>query len=354
MTYKEIIINEIPCLIFLKGRRRVLYVGPDLNWFQKRRIKSSKIPVSVTYLPDLLGKPSKEVLSYNFPGIDFPNGFSAETIYSEIRAVLGDKVQPDSRLILKYDYDKVVVFDAGSNFKLLLSYLKDRCRDFNLYIEHYNSGETGNTLFRKKDFIEDRRTTLFRKEFREDPIDKDKRLRKEAWEASFSAEMRNAALEAKSAMQKIILDGFPVEIIKSWLNESVKLSRLRITKQYKIILVDYNGEIEMGPLPKTVFLFYLRHPEGVAFPYLQDHKKELEYIYSKLSAYDDPRKISKSIENLVSPFSNSINEKCAAIKKAFILKISDEIAENYYVAGVQGEKKGIKLDRSLVEWECEL
>ena len=30
------------------------------------------------------------------------------------------------------------------------------------------------------------------------------------------------------------------------------------------------------------------------------------------------------------------------------------IASNYYISGAQGEKKGIPLDRSLVEWKCKL
>ena len=81
-----------------------------------------------------------------------------------------------------------------------------------------------------------------------------------------------------------MLKGCPPELILLWLNKSVKLSRLKITKQYKIIFVDYdNMEIMMGPLPKTVFLFYLRHPEGVMFTPLQDYKKELLSIYSHIS-----------------------------------------------------------------------
>ncbi|HUH33440.1 MAG TPA: hypothetical protein VLZ28_05765, partial [Daejeonella sp.] len=43
-------------------------------------------------------------------------------------------------------------------------------------------------------------------------------------------------------------------------------SRLLIDKHSKLFLTDFgNLEIKMSPLPKTLFLFYLRHPEGVAF-----------------------------------------------------------------------------------------
>ena len=47
-------------------------------------------------------------------------------------------------------------------------------------------------------------------------------------------------------------------------------------------------------------------------------------------------------------------EKCAAVKKAFVMNVSDTVAKNYYINGSQGEKKSISLDRNLVEWECQL
>ena len=146
----------------------------------------------------------------------------------------------------------------------------------------------------------------------------------------------------------------PAELLQLWIDENVKLSRLRITKQYKVILVDYDREVTMGPLPMTVFLFFLRHPEGVRLSYLQDHVDELRMIYGHVSVNDDPEKMEASIAALVDPFNNSICEKIAAVKKAFMRSVNDSIARNYYITGEQGKKKGILLDRSLVEWECEL
>ena len=54
------------------------------------------------------------------------------------------------------------------------------------------------------------------------------------------------------------------------------------------------------------------------------------------------------------PGGNSISEKVTAVKNAFLKQISEEITKHYCIRGAQGEKKGIALDRSLVEWECEL
>ena len=160
--------------------------------------------------------------------------------------------------------------------------------------------------------------------------------------------------EVKKAIEALLMTGFSAEVIKSWLEESVRLSRLRITKQFRIVLVDYDKEVKMGPLPKTVFLFYLRHPEGVQFSYLQDHVKELRHIYGHLSRNDDPKKMEESISSLINPLNNSISEKCTAVKNAFLRQVTEDVSKHYYIRGVQGGKKGIALNRDLVEWECEL
>ena len=81
---------------------------------------------------------------------------------------------------------------------------------------------------------------------------------------------------------------------------------------------------------------------------------ELRNIYGHVSVNDDPVKMDESIASLTDPLNNSICEKCAAIKKAFMLKVHDNVARNYYITGLQGGEKGIALDRKLVEWECQL
>ena len=173
-------------------------------------------------------------------------------------------------------------------------------------------------------------------------------------DAAFEKAMKKAVEDVRDAINALLMTGFPVDILQAWLSEKVQLSRLRITRQHKILLVDYGMEVKMGPLPKTVFLFYLRHPEGVRFSYLQDHADELREIYGQVSVNDDPQKMEESINALIDPFNNSICEKCAAIKRAFVLQVKDNIAKNYYVTGTQGGEKCISLDRTLVEWECEL
>ena len=128
-----------------------------------------------------------------------------------------------------------------------------------------------------------------------------------------------------------------------------KLSVLRITKDFSIILPDYNNmEISMPTLSKVVYFFYLRHPEGLRFKELTDYREELLRIYYRLSNRADLDKMDQSIDELVDSTCNSINEKCSRIRAAFVSRFSDDLAKNYYITGGYGHVKYIPLDRSLV------
>ena len=143
--------------------------------------------------------------------------------------------------------------------------------------------------------------------------------------------------------------GITLEEIEQALNYQVTLSRLRNSRQHRLFLVDFDGvEVKMNALDKTVYLFYLQHPEGVSFKQLADYKMELLNIYTSVSGREDVEAMRSSIDTLTDPFDNSINEKVSKIKKAFLNVVSDRIAQHYYIRGDAGTAKSITLDRSLV------
>lgn len=374
MMYQELRQGEIPCLSFMKNTDYVMYVGPELTPVELSKLHSKDIGVPVIYLPEVVQGISKEMFEYNFPGVAWPGEISADMIYSQIRAELGEHlITPESRMLLKFDGDVLVIFDAKGSFSLAISYLINKCeRKPRFRAEEIREGIPDPELCEKI-------ITYLQEEGELEVVQNDIRFSigpdslsdaslpiepieysdyseccRETSDDSFDEVMDLAAEEVRDAIKQLLLKGFSASVIRSWLDEDIKLSQIRITRQYDIMLVDYDKEVKMGPLPKTVFLFFLRHPEGVRLSYLQDHVDELRMIYGHVSVNDDPQKMEASIAALVDPFNNSICEKCAAVKKAFMRAVNDSIARNYYITGEQGKKKGILLDRSLVEWECEL
>lgn len=378
--------SEIKSLTFLKKTDNVIYVGPELSAAEKSLLTATGAPV--VFVQDIIAKLSKEVLEYNFPGVALPEAFSVDRINAQIRSELAFSADPTHYMVVHFVHGDFHVYDAETNLDKLVWYLRrlvdrpvpmekvspkakrklrviwDKMSKFSGELYESVEQELSQDEDAAKEETDDIRFSVrpskpqvercrklsepeirFRVTSQQEPPQADQ---------TFSTEMAKAAAEIEKMVKDLLLQGFPAEIVQSWLNEAVKLSRLRITRQFKILLVDYDMEIKMGPLPKTVFLFYLRHPEGVKFTYLQDHVDELRSIYGHVSVNDDPLKMDESIASLTDPLNNSICEKCAAIKKAFMLKVHDNVARNYYITGMQGGEKGIALDRNLVEWECQL
>lgn len=169
----------------------------------------------------------------------------------------------------------------------------------------------------------------------------------------FDDESRQLMWEIREKIQRLQVKGISKYFLNQILFEQPKPSRLVITHDYRILLPDYNNmEIVMTPLVKAVFILFLSHPEGILFKSLADYRKELLGVYMTIKGDSEPtEEILKSISAITDPFNNSINEKCARIREAFVSQFDEEIAKHYFVTGKRGEPKAITLSRDLVEWE---
>ena len=363
------ILPQRACIYYLISGRK--FVMDDVQYDNIRDIVEGE-GYELFYMPGVLPSLSKAVMKYNFPGvkIDFTQEDFSMSVAHQLNINLGD----DHACLVWYN-DDLEIFEhtePQDSFEALHEqvYIK-----FNAVLESIDSDYSfsvgsADTAEEICDYCQH----LPMEEIEPSSCQRQSEENKSFWRSRipvernlyelcddiddevesapiFSPELDLLAQEAKEAIDKLLLSGFSAEVIKGWLDQKVKLSRIRITKRNKILLVDYDIEVKMGPLPKTVFLFFLRHPEGMRFVDLQDYKQEIYDIYSRLAVSDDLDKIKRSVDLLTNPFDNSINEKCTMIKYAFQKVVKDDIASNYYVSGKQGHTMKIPLDRTLVEWE---
>ena len=120
---------------------------------------------------------------------------------------------------------------------------------------------------------------------------------------------------------------------------------LIIGKDYSIA-VNYDGfkcRVKLSPIEKAIYMLFLNHPEGINFKDLSNHRKELAELYKKISRRNSEEEIDKTISRLIDPFNNSINEKCARIKRAFEDSVPKELVHWYVISGEKGGKKEIKI-----------
>ena len=158
--------------------------------------------------------------------------------------------------------------------------------------------------------------------------------------------------EVKENVRKLRAYGVQDADIEAVMYEEKGLPRLVVTKDYRIVIAGrMQREVKMEPLVKAVYLLFLAHPEGILFKRLPDYREELTRIYVKLRPTGLTDRVLRSIEDVTNPILNSINEKCARIRSAFIREFDESLAKNYFVTGERGDPKKISLPRDLVVWE---
>ena len=157
--------------------------------------------------------------------------------------------------------------------------------------------------------------------------------------------------EVKERIQMLKVYGLSEADIVSSLRNNKPLVPMIVSRNYKLFLGDERKEVHMEPLVKSVYLLFLKHPEGINFKDLPDYRMELADIYNKVRPWGLTDRALRSIEDVTNPLLNSINEKCARIRKVFANILDSSVAEHYYIRGTRGKAKCISLPREMVVWE---
>ena len=171
---------------------------------------------------------------------------------------------------------------------------------------------------------------------------------------SEESEQSNCSILLEEVKEKLNLlrkYGMSESEILAHLHGDQLLIPLIISRNYRIFLGDERKEVQLEPLVKSLYLLFLHHPEGIIFKDLPDYRQELAAIYNKVRPWGLTDRALRSIEDVTNPMLNSINEKCARIKKVFVAMLDSSIAVQYYIKGTRGEAKKIALPRDLVVWE---
>lgn len=187
----------------------------------------------------------------------------------------------------------------------------------------------------------------------------ERNVEEESPDERFDHDIKQLLEEVRERVSELRLRGISESVITRYVSPRPPLSKLIVTHDLRILLEDYNKEVTMQPINKAVFLLFLRHPEGLYFKRLSEHVQELAVIYHCIKERKNhiermlsaDLKIPTSIQAIVDPLSNAVNEKCTRIKEDFLLLVHDDIAREYYITGQRGSAKSIKLPRHLVVWE---
>jgi len=305
--------------------------------------------VSITYLPSISKSEQEKIFLYQFPS--FPKELLQKIPSLKTTDLLDYLEDPDDARFLKPGFlfyyqdreDGISVYDyyplAGLDNKAL-SY-KEQITEI---IKRHQEDEKEHHLS-----VESRglgHVGIYSSDYLKDENYADNKFE------SFDSQTQAKITLFKKQVEELQKNGVPTELLKEIIHQSGQLSKLVITKKYEIIMPEYDHMvIKMEPLVKAVFILFLRHPEGIVFKHLPDYRQEMVEIYKQLRPYGLNERSLQSIEDVTNPLLNSINEKCARIRAAFMSKFDGHLAKNYFVTGERGEAKRITLSRDLVVWE---
>ena len=182
----------------------------------------------------------------------------------------------------------------------------------------------------------------------------DRKIRgKELNTGIYPEHVREKMLQVRAIVGELTEMGVSDAVIADLVRPQRQLSRLYITADYRIFLPEFdNMEVDLTPLPRAVFILFLRHPEGIVFKEIGDYFLELLDIYRVImgSRFNELRARS-SLSALCDPLKNSLNEKCSRIREKFYEILSPDAAPIYCIDGMRSQPKRISLPTALINWE---
>lgn len=126
---------------------------------------------------------------------------------------------------------------------------------------------------------------------------------------------------------------------------------LYVDEKYNIILpMNGNVEIILEPLPKAIYLLFLRHPDGILLKNISDYREELKYIYRSVSCRVNPTVISRLIDNVTNPINNNLNKNISVIRAAFYSKLPPDEAQQFIPIPNRGGEQRVLLNALCIKW----
>jgi hypothetical protein len=123
-----------------------------------------------------------------------------------------------------------------------------------------------------------------------------------------------------------------------------------VNENQQIILPKLNNlEIQLYPLLKTLYIFYLKHTDGVRLNELNDFRAELLAIYKRLSPHSNIQSIERRIDDLVNPIGSSFSQKKSRLNRIITDLLGEPLARFYRIEGKRGEPFKINIPRELID-----
>ena len=160
-----------------------------------------------------------------------------------------------------------------------------------------------------------------------------------------SQHVSNEMLEQVQAIFKGIQSEFDFKVEKKPLTPS----KISISDNGIIYLVDYDIVLNMPELWKTLFIFFLKHPEGVLAVNIGNYAEELKDIYKKCRPKAKNEMVNAAISNLVHHDGASFNQTRSKLNKMIKDLLKEPRCNFYTIDGAKNNPYLVTIERDLVD-----
>ena len=144
--------------------------------------------------------------------------------------------------------------------------------------------------------------------------------------------------QIKTLLKQLKTKGATDKEIDSLLTEEDKPGRAYIDSRGMLVLPDAGGvQIKLTPMERTLYILFLRYPDGINADELWRYWDELCDIYGSQTVYDDIVLIEDAVEGICDEEKVTWYTNVSRIKKKISDKIGKRAAEQYIIRrGVDG------------------
>ena len=133
-------------------------------------------------------------------------------------------------------------------------------------------------------------------------------------------------------------------LFKQGFTRNLNPKQIKINETGEIFIGD--KKINLNPLESTLFIFFLKHREGISLNDLQSHKQELLKIYKRIRPSAEESKINELIKPYHEDGTFSVNK--SRLNKKLKSELGESLANFYYVDGNRGEAFKISISSEFV------
>ena len=154
--------------------------------------------------------------------------------------------------------------------------------------------------------------------------------------------------QIKTLLKQLKTKGATDKEIDSLLTDEDKPGRAYVDSKGMLVLLDAGGvQIRLTPMERTLYILFLRYPDGINADELWRYWDELCDIYGSQTIYDDINLIEDAVEGICDEEKVTWYTNVSRIKRKITDRLGKRAAEQYIIR--RGEDGLYRIDASLCD-----